>query len=114
MIATIIIVSLALYWLARETDYLRIRLLVGILAYDDSDYETEYDGSDSVFLDDYELQAKESIEDIAYEAWLKKRYEPKYVYGGFPDKSIDPRDKWMAAEENLHKRRNGEMPYQRG
>ena len=30
MISTIIIVSLALYWLARETDYMRIKLLVGV------------------------------------------------------------------------------------
>ena len=30
MISTIIIVSLALYWLARETDYMRIKLLAGV------------------------------------------------------------------------------------
>jgi len=32
MLATILIVTIALYWLARESDYLRIRLLAGIEA----------------------------------------------------------------------------------
>ncbi len=29
MIATLIIIAIAFYWLLRETDYLRVRLLVG-------------------------------------------------------------------------------------
>ncbi len=103
MIATILILSLAFYWLGLETDWLRIRLEMG---------ET---------LDQYDKRILTTMEskytpeeELAYQEWLKKRYEPKYKWGAPADNQIDPRYKWMVIEEDLEKRRNREMIYQRG
>lgn len=116
MIVTIIIVSLALGWLGRETDWLRVRLLVGSgIAIDDLiiDIENEFDGSDADFSMDYDLQLKEAKQEIDYQEWLNKRYAPKYKYGSPRENTIDPRDKWMVIEDDLRARRNKEMIYQR-
>ena len=105
MIVTIIIVSLALTWLGYETKWLTIRLAT------DETY-AEYDkrilGGMTNKVIEYELK---------YQDWLKERYEPALVYGSIEGSkltNIDPRDRWMVEDEDLTKRRNGEMLYQRG
>jgi len=111
MIATIVIISLALYWLGRETDWLRVRLLVGsIMA--DADIELDYDGSDIDYLADYESQLQEAITDAAYYAWLKEYHAPKYRYASPKENQVDPRYRWMVKEDDVRARRNGEMLYQ--
>jgi len=96
MIPTIIITGLGLYWLFKETDYLRVRLMVGnqyyLAKYDiSSSFVEGYDGSDFELLDDYQEQFDRMIEEFKttptpeeIEEWnkymgVKKpgRYNPK-------------------------------------
>jgi hypothetical protein len=71
MIVTIILTSLAFYWLLVETKCLTIRLTG--LDFDCSDYQMDYDGSDCVYLDDYQKQFEnminENLEQAADEAY---------------------------------------------
>lgn len=64
MITTIISIVLAFYWLLLETDYLRVRLLVGCgecpLAVD---YDKNYDGSSSLFEEDYQYQLDKAVKE---------------------------------------------------
>jgi len=112
MIPAIFIISLAFIWLGYETDWLRVRLLIG--SFIDLDIDYNYDGSDSDYLADYESQLQESISNAEYQSWLDEYHAPKYRYGTIAENQIDRRDRWMAKEEGLQARRNGEMLYQRG
>lgn len=61
------------------------------------------------------LTHEQQIErDRKYQVWLVKRYVPKIRSKPATSDTIDPRYKWMADEERLTARRNGEMPYQHG
>jgi len=111
MIVVIIIIGVAWGWLMVKTDWLRIRLMVG--EHHQLDMEPDYDGSNSVYLDDYQLQLDETLRDYQYQCWLDKRYEVKYSWGSLKENTIDHRDKWLKVEEDLAKRRRGEMLYQR-
>ena len=112
MIATILIVGLAFYWLCRETDYLSIRL----------EAWESIEQFDKRFMSslekDYEIENGETYLEYEerYQLFLKYRYAPKLVYGNIKDceDKVDARDQWMQKEENLQARRNGEMIYQRG
>ena len=73
MFACIIITSLALYWLMVETKYLTIRLTGLDLDY--SDYQYGYDGSDSIYLDDYEKQHRDMINEMLEDAALEADYQ---------------------------------------
>ncbi len=108
MIATILLVTLAFYWLLIETDCLRIqleayetieqfdkRILIGM----EAEFEVEYGEPSGTYF-------------AKYEKWLKKRYAPTYV--SLPEPQIDRRDKWMQIEDDLQARRSGSMIYQRG
>ena len=101
MLATIIIVGLALYWLGIETDWLRICLEA---------YET---------IDQYDKRILDAIlnetpkEDDGYQKWLAKLYEPKLKYGlGGDAEVVDARYQYMVVEDDRRARRNGEMVYQ--
>ena len=112
MIPFTIIMILAFTWLGYETDWMRVRLLVGVISiwHDELPYHIGYQDSD--FVDADALNWKHT--EAEYQAWLDKRYKPKLVYG-FRDHAIDyPQYKWQADEEDLRKRRAGEMIYQRG
>jgi len=111
MITAIIIIGIAFFWLMLETDWLRVRLLAGYLH--QLDIESSYDGSDSVYLDDYQQQLDEVLRDYQYQCWLDKRHEVKFTWGILKVNEINPRDKWIKIEEDLAPRRNGEMLYQR-
>lgn len=113
MIAAIIIISLALGWLLIETNFMRVRLLVG--CFEDIDHELNFDGSDIDYLADYERQLEEAVLDADYQAWIDERHAPKLVYNNRHNgDKVAPRDKWLVLEEDLTKRRLGEMIYQRG
>jgi len=106
MIATILIVGIALYWLMRETKWLMIRLKA---------YETiaQYDARILGAME-REYQDGQRRYQERHQKWLDGRYADKVHYGGGESDEVDPRDRWMVVEEDLEKRRNGEMPYQRG
>ncbi len=122
MIISLSVIVISFYWLLRETHWLTIQLVIG---YVDCpfyyDYDSKYDGSDRIYNDDYQEQLDKAIEDYTYEKWLEKQSEPIYIHSSLAPrawakniKEVDPRDKWMAVEEDLTKRRSGEMIYQRG
>jgi hypothetical protein len=106
MTATIIVVGMAFYWLMRETRWLTIRLEA---------YETieQYDARILGAME-AEEQEKQGRYQEHYQKWLDARYAEKTNYGGGETDHVDPRDKWLVVEEDLEKRRNGEMLYQRG
>ena len=107
MIISLASILLAFYWLMLETDWLRIRLLA------DESYQ-EYDARILKQIDNEWEASGRADDERAYEAWLRKRYEPKLVYGFIDRQQDNPQDQWLAKEENLAKRRAGEMIYQRG
>jgi len=102
MIIASIIIGLAFYWLGVETNWLRVRLEVG-------ESLQEYDKRILASIEADWLQRQ-----IEYQAWLEEYHAPILKYGSLQDNQIDPRDKWLKTEEDLTKRRNGEMIYQRG
>ena len=105
MFITILIVSLAFAWLGYESDWLTIRLPC-----DETD--AEYDKRILTAM-----RIEWEAQQLQYREWLTERYEPTLTYGSIEGNKIDkidPRDRWMVAEEDLTKRRNGEMIYQRG
>ena len=102
MIATIIIVGLALYWLGIETDWLRVCLEA---------YET-IDQYDKRILDAMLNETPKEVDEL--KAWLTQYPEPKlkYNFGNMDAEVINARDRWMVAEDDRKARRNGEMVYQ--
>lgn len=89
MIACIVILSIAFYWLLRETDYLRVRLGGPVvtremeLLLEDIDI-SGYDDSDRDFLPDYtahDLTADDTELKIdnAWEQWLEDRYADHFT-----------------------------------
>ena len=108
MVVTILIIAFA--WLLYETDYLRIRLLVGYIPANWTDeYGWSNDYHDYEFTDDLLPAWEWSHTEAQYQAWLNKRNEPKVKYG-----AIDIiRDKEKDYETMLLKRQ-GLMLYQRG
>jgi len=103
MILSILIILSGFYWLMLESNFLRVRLPVG------NDY-AEYD---KMIL--AQIKAEWEAKEQAYQDWIDKRYEPKLRLCLQQDKdTIDRRDKWLAENEDLQARRNGEMIYQRG
>ena len=109
MIATLLVIALAFYWMLRETDYLRVNLCGESLA--------EYDKR---ILGEMEREwlEKQAEKEKQYQEWLKQRYEPKYIHTCLdkcqPQSNDYPQYKWKRVEEDREKRRNGEMIYQRG
>jgi len=101
MVPTLIIIALSLYWLLLESDYLRVRLSRG-------ETLSEYDKR---ILD--RIKQDYDAKEIQYSAWLASRYETKLVYGSAPGLDY-PQYKWMTIEDDVQKRRSGEMLYQRG
>ena len=106
MIATIIIVTTALAWLMYETNFLRVNLCEETIA--------EYDRRILA-----ELDRQGTIKEAQYQAWCAKRYEVKERHASLSRFMVDqqadyPQYNWMQVEEDLNKRRCGEMIYQRG
>ena len=62
MITAIIIISLAFIWLGKESDWLRVRLLVGEPFLDAEIDTSGYDGADGLCPDDLEAARQEAIE----------------------------------------------------
>ena len=60
-----------------------------------------------------EIKREAQQKDKAYQEWEAK--QSKVRYGSLPEPAFsdNPGDKWMAIEEDLAKRRAGEMIYQR-
>lgn len=116
MIATVLIIMTALYWLMMETAWLRVSQPAGECYHHDIEYD--YDGSDYVYLDDYDRQLQDAILDAeydnAYKAWLDKRHAVKYTWRPKvqPAYADNPHDRWLHIEDDLRARRNGAMPYQ--
>jgi len=111
MIPAILIIGLALAWLGIESDWLRVNLM----SIDLEDIEPDYDGSDYVYLDDYDLQligVKESYQfDLDYQKWIDKRHEVKYTWQ--PQQDYSNRREWHTIADDLTTRRLGEALYQR-
>lgn len=76
MIITLIMTSLAFYWLLLETQYLTVNLL--IIDYDIPDYELEFDNSDYEYLDDYQKQHDDMLNEIIVQQADKLDYELGY------------------------------------
>lgn len=111
MLPAIIIISMAIVWLGLETDWLRVNL-IGCIP--DADMERNFDGSDHVYLADYESQLEEAVLNAEYQSWLDEYHAPKFSMKLVVDNSVSPKDKWLVVEEDLRARRQGEMLYQRG
>ena len=109
MITAIIIISLAFIWLGKESDWLRVRLPVGVPFLDVEIDETGYDGNDGLSPDDLEDARQEAIENFKYDQWLAKRYAPKYSYGSLPNS----RKQGLNVDDDLAQRRAGVALYQR-
>jgi len=107
MIATIITILIALYWLMIESDWLTVRLPV-----DETIKEYDYRVLSKIRI---ETEQKQIDEDKAYPLWLKQRYTTTFKICYQADReSLNHRDARAAAQESLDKRRSGEMIYQRG
>ena len=52
--------------------------------------------------------------DKEYQDWLEQQHSPKLKYGSNDHTPDYPQYKWMAEEEDLQNRRQGNMIYQRG
>ena len=115
MIALVLIVA-SFIWLGVETRWLTIRLPYGpswphddLVLEIDSDYDDIYQQS----------RAEEWAEivrfETGYKAWLKKRYEPKLIYGASADRTEDyPGTRAALRDEERQLRREGLAIYQRG
>ena len=116
MIPAIIIISLAYYWLMLETDWLRVRLIIGELFLDAEIDTSGYDGSDGLCPDDLGAARQEAIENFKYDQWLEERYAGTYKYGSAPTNRMDDLcqiDKLAVIEDDLAQRRSGTAIYQR-
>lgn len=105
MILSITIIALAFYWLLRETDYLRVNL-IGVPDLLLIDYELDYDGSDSVYLSDYEYQYLAGLYDYLYELYRDNEYPVKYRRVQDSD-MVDYRDRHLKKMDKLDKARMG-------
>jgi hypothetical protein len=81
MIATIIIVSIAFYWLLKESDYLRVNLCFALDV--NIDYQVDFDGSDCVLLDDYLAQHMDCLKEFngeLYKGYIEIEYGKRRKY----------------------------------
>lgn len=98
MLISILTIISAFTWLMTESDFLRVNLI----------------GETLEQYDKRILAEMQSDNQIAYQAWIDKQWEPVFKICYQRDKeTMYECDKWMAEDEDLQKRRNGEMLYQR-
>jgi hypothetical protein len=109
MLPTILIIGTALYWLMRESNYLRINLM---LTLDDNDLERNYDGADSEYIEAYEAQLSEAVYDYSYQAWLEEYHAPKNNNRILPSRENQLRERYNYQDSRLFEINTGKNRYQ--
>jgi hypothetical protein len=77
MFVAIITISAGMIWLAYETNCFTVRLQ-SFCVIDIVDYESEYDGSDSEFLDDYMKQINDMMVELEAIKLEHEKFESDY------------------------------------
>jgi len=124
MITTIVLVSLAYYWLLLESNFLRINLCQSgyDLDFDSERPDEDYDYYNSEdFIEAMNDLDEFIIKEAAYLKWLEYPVVARWTFRPTPKQRAAahkyddyPQYRWMDLEEKRRARRNGEMIYQRG